>query len=72
MEFVDVLLRHLNLSYILIPLSGDEENYGTKLPNGSWTSYLNALQKHEVDFIIGNFGQLSERLEDFEFVSTVV
>ena len=51
-------------------VDGDFADYGVRLTNGSWTSYLGALQRDEVDAFISPSTDTDERRRDFRLLST--
>ena len=51
-------------------IDGDFSDYGARLTNGSWTSYLGALQRNEVDMFIGPVIETDERRQDFQLLNT--
>ena len=51
-------------------VDGDFSDYGARLTNGSWTSYLGALQRDEVDVVIDPFIETGERRQDFQLLNT--
>ena len=51
-------------------IDGDFSDYGARSANGSWTSYLGALQRDEIDMFVGPTMETDERRQDFQLLST--
>lgn len=63
-------LTALKLNYSVQELDGIVDDYGKRLPNGTYDSYLYWLQQNYVDVIVGPFTMTKQRQEDFDLLST--
>lgn len=63
-------LTALNLDYSVQELDGIVDDYGKRLSNGTYNSYLYWLQQDYVDAIVGPFTMTRQRREDFDLLNT--
>lgn len=65
-----MILQRLNISYVVEDVKGDLGDYGKRLANGSWTSYLGALQDDRIDLFMGATLNTEERRRHFHMLDT--
>nr|VZI15136.1 unnamed protein product [Spirometra erinaceieuropaei] len=65
MELLEILAERLNFSYVLLPLSKPE--YGTELPNGTWTGVIGELVERRADIALVPMSITSDRARVVDF-----
>ena len=63
-------LTALKLNYSVQQLDGTVNDYGKRLPNGTYNGYLYWLQQDYVDVVIAPFTMTEQRREDFDLLNT--
>ena len=56
----------------VVPVSGSFSDYGSRLPNGTWTSYLGELQRDNVDVFVAPITDTQERRRHFTLLDTLL
>ena len=65
-----MVLTTLKLNYSVQQLDGVDDDYGKRLLNGTYDSYLYWLQQDYVDVVIGPFTMTEQRQQDFDMLNT--
>ena len=69
-EQLDVVARQLGLEHIFTCVNGSDIDYGHQLPDGTWTSYLGALQRDDIDFFVDATIDNTARRRHFQLLDT--
>ena len=72
MEQLNAATRLLNMKYVVTHVNGSDADYGYQLPDGTWTSYLGALQRNKIDLFVGAAVDNAERRRHFQLLDTGV
>ncbi len=67
LDLLTKLATSMKFDYEIIPGSGNQ--YGHKLPNGSWTGLVGDLITGEIDISVATLTMTTEREEVIDFVS---
>jgi hypothetical protein len=67
---MQMALTALNLEYSVQEFDGMADDYGKRLPNGTYDSYLYWLQQDYADLIVGSFAMTEQRQRDFDMLNT--
>lgn len=55
---------------LVVPIEGLITDYGNRAPNGTWDSYLGALQRGDIDLFVGPLTDTDVRRQDFQLFNT--